>query len=95
LYEHVCIWCLQSEEQRCGTFIWIDPQWDARTTAVLDRLTKVVENGREEASDFKEDCEISNKQLEATAAELKKVKAKLERVEKEKELILCELNKNR
>jgi hypothetical protein len=26
---------------------------------------------------------------------LKKVKAKLERVEKEKELILCELNKNR
>ena len=50
-------------------FIWIDPQWDARTSAVLDRLTKVVENGREEASDLKEDCEIANKQLEATAAE--------------------------
>ena len=76
-------------------FIWIDPQWDARTTAILDKLTKVVENGREEASDLKEDCEIANKQLEAIAAELKKVKAKLERVEKEKEPILCELNKNR
>jgi chromosome segregation ATPase len=71
----------------------MDPQWDARTTAVLDRLTKVVENGREEAIDLKEDCEIANKQLEATAVELKRVKAKLERVEKEKESILCELNK--
>jgi hypothetical protein len=95
LYEHVCIWCLQPKEQRCGAFIWIDPQWDARATTVLDRLTKVVENGREEEIDLKEDCEIANKQLEATAAELKNVKAKLERVEKEKELILCELNKNR
>jgi hypothetical protein len=58
-------------------------------------LTKVVENGREEASDLKEGCEIAKKHLEAIATELKKVKAKLERVEKEKELILCELNKNR
>jgi hypothetical protein len=33
-------------------FIWIDPQWDARNTAVLERLTKVVEKGREEASDL-------------------------------------------
>jgi hypothetical protein len=60
-----------------GTFIWIDPQWDTRTTAVPDRLTKDVENGREEESDLKEDCEIANKQLEAIAAELKTVKAKL------------------
>jgi hypothetical protein len=44
---------------------------------------------------LKEDCGIANKQLEATAVELKKAKANLERVEKEKELILCELNKNR
>jgi hypothetical protein len=44
---------------------------------------------------LKEDCEIANKQLEATTAELKKVKTKLERVEKEKESFLCELNKNR
>jgi uncharacterized protein (DUF3084 family) len=44
---------------------------------------------------LKEDCEIANKHLEANATELKKVKAKLERVEKEKESILCELNKNR
>jgi hypothetical protein len=44
---------------------------------------------------LKEDYEIANKQLEATAVELKRVKAKLERVEKEKESILCELNKNR
>jgi hypothetical protein len=78
LYEHVCIWCLQPKEQRCGAFIWIDPQWDARATTVLDRLTKVVENGREEEIDLKEDCEIANKQLEATAAELKNAKAKLE-----------------
>jgi chromosome segregation ATPase len=68
---------------------------DARTTAVLDRLTKVVENGRGEEIDLKEDCEIANKKLEATTAELKEVKAKLERVEKEMESILCELNKNR
>jgi hypothetical protein len=75
-------------------FIWIDPQWDARNTAVLERLTKVVGKGREEASDLKEDCEIANKRLEATAVELKKVKSKLERVEKEKESMLCEFNKN-
>jgi hypothetical protein len=35
-------------------------------------MTKVVENGREEAIDLKEDYEIANKQLEATAAELKR-----------------------
>jgi hypothetical protein len=46
--------------------------WDARTTTILERLTKVVEKGREEASDLKEDCEIAKKQLEATAAELKR-----------------------
>jgi hypothetical protein len=72
LYKHVCIWCLQPEEQQCGTFIWIDPQWDARITAVLERLTKVVEKGREDASDLKEDCEIANKRLEAIVAELKR-----------------------
>jgi DNA-binding PadR family transcriptional regulator len=76
-------------------FIWIDPQWDTRTTAALDKLIKVSENGREEATDLKEDCEIANKQPEATAAKLNRVKAKLERVEKEKESILCELNRNR
>jgi hypothetical protein len=76
-------------------FIWIDPQWDARTTTVLERLTKIVEKGREKASDLKEDCEIANKRLEATAVELKKVKAKLERVEKEKESMLCEFNKKK
>jgi hypothetical protein len=75
-------------------FIWIDPQWNARTTLVLERLTKVVEKGREEASDLKEVYEIANKRLEATAAELKKVKAKLEWVEKEKESMLCEFNIN-
>jgi hypothetical protein len=42
-------------------FIWIDPQWDARTTAILDRLTKVIENGRGGAIDLKEDYEIANK----------------------------------
>jgi hypothetical protein len=75
-------------------FIWIDPQWNARTTLVLERLTKVVEKGREEASDLKEVYEIANKRLEATAAELKNVKAKLEWVEKEKESMLCEFNIN-
>jgi hypothetical protein len=44
---------------------------------------------------LKEDCETANKQLEATTVELKKVKEKLEQVEKEKESILCKLNKNR
>jgi hypothetical protein len=34
-------------------------------------MTKVVENGQEEASDLKEVCEIANKQLEATVTELK------------------------
>jgi hypothetical protein len=75
-------------------FIWIDPQWNARTTLVLERLTKVVEKGREEASDLKEVYEIANKRLEATATELKNVKAKLEWVEKEKESMLCEFNIN-
>jgi hypothetical protein len=93
LYENVCIWCIHPEEQQCGTF-WIDPQWDAKTTAVLERLTKVVEQGLEEASDLKEDCEIANKRLEATTTELKKVKAKMECVDKEKESMLCEFNKN-
>jgi hypothetical protein len=57
--------------------IWIDPQCDARTTTVLKSLTKVVENGRKGASDLKGYCEITKKRLEATAIELKKVKAKL------------------
>jgi hypothetical protein len=43
---------------------------------------------------LKEDYQIANKRLEATTAELKKVKAKLERVEKEKESMLCEFNIN-
>jgi hypothetical protein len=76
-------------------FIWIDPQWNARTTTVLERLTKVFEKGQEKASDLKEDPEIANKWLEATTAELKKVKAKLEWVEKDKESMICEFNKNR
>jgi hypothetical protein len=41
---------------------------------------------------LKEHCEIADKRLEATTTELKKVKEKLERVEKEKESMLCEFN---
>jgi hypothetical protein len=43
---------------------------------------------------LKEDCEIANKRLEATTTELKKVKAKMECVDKEKVSMLCEFNKN-
>ena len=54
-----------------------DAKWDARTKDILMKLMDGKAKAEEEARSWKEECANANMKLEATAAELQKVKGKL------------------
>ena len=57
--------------------MWIDPEWDARTKAVLMKLLDRNAKANEDTRSWKQECAKANIKVEANIAELQKVKRDL------------------